>query len=176
METHAWGKGHILPFWDDEYRQLIYTKKPFNNNHDMIRWRQEGYSHSDDLFTGFLCDMNAPQPAWRNQLIEWFEDYFKVTDVGCSFYRMTTGTVLPQHSDTYEMYCRMFNCETKNIVRCLVMPESWVSGHYLEIDGTLIHSWHSGNFYWWRGSTPHMAANIGVQDRYTIQLTGHRIE
>jgi hypothetical protein len=119
--------------------------------------------------------MNQPQPLWTARLIEWFEDYFKVTDVGCSFYRMTTGTVLPRHSDTYAMYRSMFGCETKDIVRALVMPEGWASGHYLEINDTVIPTWHPGNFYWWRGDTPHMAANIGVTDRYTIQLTGHTV-
>ena len=176
MATHAWGKGHIQPFWDDKYKHLTYTKKPFNNNEDMIRWRREGYTHNDNLFIGYLCDMNESQPTWTDQLIKWFEDYFGVTDVGCSYYRMTTGTILPSHGDTYKMYRQMFNCETKDIVRALVMPEAWASGHYLEIDNTLIHTWHPGNFYWWRDDTPHMAANIGVTDRYTIQLTGHQFE
>jgi hypothetical protein len=176
MATHVWGKGHIQPFWDDQYRRLNYTKKAFNNPEDMVRWRQEGYTHSDELFTGYLCDMNSPLPNWTAQLINWFADYFGVTDIGCSYYRMTTGTVLPLHSDTYNMYRQMFGCETKNIIRALVMPEAWASGHYLEIGNTLIPAWHPGSFYWWEGNTPHMAANIGVADRYTIQLTGHRVE
>lgn len=176
MATHVWGKGHIQPFWDNEYRQLNYIKKPFNNNQDLIRWRREGYTHSDELFTGYLCDMDSSQPAWAGQLIEWFADYFSVTDIGCSFYRMTTGTILPLHSDTYSLYRQIFNCEVNDIVRCLVMPEAWSSGHYLEINQTSIPTWQPGNFYWWTGDTPHMAANIGVTDRYTIQLTGHRVE
>ena len=177
METPVinWGRGHIQPFWNDEYQHLNYTKKPFNNPADLDRWREEGYTHPNELFTGYLCDMNQPQPAWAAQLIEWFEDYFKVGDVGCSFYRMTTGTILPRHSDTYAAYRNMFGCESKDIVRALVMPEAWASGHYLEIDNTIIPTWNPGNFYWWRGDTPHMAANIGVTDRYTIQLTGHTI-
>lgn len=175
MATHDWGNGHIQPFWDDSYRHLKYTKKPFNNSADLMRWRREGYSHPDELFTGYLCDMTMTQPPWVTQLVKWFEDYFKVTDVGCSFYRMTTGTVLPVHGDTYGAYRKMFGCEIQDIVRCLVMPEAWNSGHYLEIAGTSISSWHPGNFYWWQGNTPHMAANIGVADRYTIQLTGHTV-
>jgi len=26
----------------------------------------------------------------------------------------------------------------------------------------------------WESDTPHMAANIGLEKRYTLQLTGHR--
>lgn len=175
MATHEWGSGHIEPFWEDEYKHLNYTKQAFNNPKDMIRWRREGYAHSDDLFVGFLCDMKHPQPIWNNLLIEWFEKYFNVTDVGTSYYRMTTGTILPVHSDTYIKYQELFSCEIKNIVRALVMPEDWQSGHYLEINGVLISDWSAGDFFWWNGDAPHMGANIGVNDRYTIQLTGHRV-
>lgn len=175
MATHEWGSGHIEPFWGNEYKHLNYTKEAFNNSEDMQRWRNEGYTHSDDLFTGYMCDMRQPQPSWNSLLIEWFEKYFSVTDVGTSYYRMTTGTILPLHSDTYAKYRELFGCETKDIVRALIMPEAWASGHYLEIDNTLIHTWNPGNFYWWEGDTPHMAANIGVVDRYSIQLTGHKI-
>ena len=176
MATHVWGKGNIQPFWDDQYKRLDYVKKPFNNPQDLIRWRREGYTHSDELFTGYLCDMNSAQPDWSAQLMEWFRDFFQVTDVGCSFYRMTTGTVLPVHSDTYSMYRQKFNCSVDSIVRAIIMPEAWASGHYLEINSVPIHLWYPGDFYWWRGDTPHMAANIGVTDRYTFQLTGHIVD
>ena len=138
----------------------------------MDRWRSEGYTHSNDLFTGFLCDMKNPQPYWSNILIKWFERNFDVKDTGISFYRMTTGTILPVHSDTYAKYRQIFDCEIKDIIRALIMPEDWKSGHYLEIDGKAISKWNAGDFFWWKGDTPHMAANIGVTDRYTVQITG----
>lgn len=176
MATHEWGNGHIRSFWTNEYKYLNYTKEKFNNPDDMVRWRREGYTHSDELFTGFMCDMRQPQPSWNGLLIDWFEKYFNVTNTGTSYYRMTTGTILPMHSDTYVKYRQMFNCTTNDIVRALIMPEDWHSGHYLEINGTAIGNWVSGDFFWWVGDVPHMAANIGVADRYTIQLTGHRVE
>lgn len=176
MVTHEWSKGHIDPFWNNEYKKLNYTKEQFNNPKDMIRWRREGYTHSTELFTGYMCDMRQPQPSWNNQLVDWFEKTFSATAVGTSYYRMTTGTILPLHRDTYARYRKLFGCKLQNIIRALVMPEDWHSGHYLEIDGVLIDSWKSGDYFWWRGETPHMAANIGVKDRYTIQLTGHCVE
>ena len=175
MATHVvWGKGHIEPFWTDAYKHLNYAKESFNNPVDLERWRDEGYSHRDDLFTGYLCDMRQPQPGWNDLLIEWFANHFDVTDIGTSYYCMTTGTILPVHSDTYAKYCSLFGCDVKDIVRALVMPEDWCSGHYLEINGTAVNSWRAGDFFWWIGDTPHMAANIGIKDRYTIQLTGHK--
>lgn len=175
METQeCWGKGHISPFWDNEYQTLNYAKESFNNSQDMERWRREGYTHKRELFTGFLCDMKKPQPKWNKQLISWAESQFKIKDVGTAYYRMTTGTILPVHSDTYKKYIKLFGCSIDNIIRILVMPEDWHSGHYLEVNGTLIADWRAGDYFWWRGDVPHMAANIGIDDRYTIQITGHQ--
>ena len=173
METQDWGKGYIQPFWDNAYKQLNYTLESFNNQLDMTRWRREGYVHPDSHFTGFMCDMRQPQPDWNSHLVKWFEDRFGVADVGTSYYRMGTGVILPNHSDTYKRYIELFGCKLENIIRALVMPEDWKSGHYLEVDGVAITNWRSGDYFWWRGDVVHMAANIGTEKRYTIQLTGH---
>lgn len=174
METQEpWGQGRIEPFWDDEYKNLDYIKEPFNNPEDMERWRREGYTHKQELFTGFLCDMRKPQPSWNSQLIAWAEQQFVITDIGTSYYRMTTGTVLPVHSDTYKKYIELFGCNIDDIVRILLMPEDWKSGHYIEVNGMSISGWVAGDYFWWRSDTPHMAANIGIEERYTIQITGH---
>ena len=56
--------------------------------------------------------------------------------------------------------------------RVLVFLEDWKSGHYFELDGIPIVNWKAGDYYQWTGATKHMASNIGVDDRYTLQLTG----
>lgn len=175
METQDWGTGHIDPFWDESYRDLKYIPSTFNNSIDLIRWRKEGYVHPESHFTGFLCDMRSPQPTWNYKLIDWFTEKFSVTDVGTSYYRMGTGVILPNHGDTYKKYIELFGCKLENIIRVLVMPADWQSGHYLEIEGVPLVNWHAGDYFWWRGDVVHMAANIGTTKRYSIQLTGHYI-
>jgi hypothetical protein len=175
MEIQDWGKGHIDPFWDNEYLHLTYVHEPFNNSVDLQRWRKEGYVHPDSHFTGLLCDMRRPQPSWNNKLISWFESTFNVTDVGTSYYKMGTGVILPLHGDTYKKYRELFGCKLDRIIRALVMPEDWKSGHYLEIDGVAFTNWKAGDYFWWRGDVVHLAANIGLAKRYTIQLTGHQL-
>jgi len=88
---------------------------------------------------------------------------------------MTTGTVLPEHVDTYERYIKLFNLKGQEdtIRRALIFLEDWSSGHYLEVAGTPITNWVKGNYVIWKNNTPHMAANIGITPRYTLQITGH---
>jgi hypothetical protein len=55
----------------------------------------------------------------------------------------------------------------------LVLLEDWKSGHYLEVMDRPIVNWQAGQVVEWTYDTPHMAANIGLEPRYTLQITGH---
>ena len=162
---------NIDPFWDDEYKFLNYERGYFNNNQDLTRWVDQGYHHGK--FFGDLCDMCSPQPSWNDRFIKHFEN-LKWKDVCTSYYRMSTGTILPMHSDTYKKYIEIFKVKSINTVRRgLVFLEDWQSGHYLEVDGKPILEWQRGDYVIWEGETLHMAANIGTTLRYTLQVTGH---
>ena len=43
-----------------------------------------------------------------------------------------------------------------------------------EVEGKPIINWRAGNYATWVGDTKHFAANIGVEYRYTLQITGHK--
>ena len=98
MATHGITKIHLQPFWDDEYKQLEYIQESFNDSESVVKWTDQGYS---DKFTGFMCDMRSPQPTWNQRIIDIF-DGKGWKDIGTSYYRMDTGTVLPNHSDLYK--------------------------------------------------------------------------
>jgi hypothetical protein len=89
---------------------------------------------------------------------------------------MTTGTVMPMHSDLYKKYIERFQLQgqEQTVCRALVMLEDWKSGHYLEVMDVPYTSWQAGQVVEWTYDTPHMAANIGLEDRYTLQITGHK--
>jgi hypothetical protein len=88
---------------------------------------------------------------------------------------MDTGTVLPNHQDLYKKYVQIFDLEgqEQKIYRAIVFLEDWQSGHYAEYDGIPYVGWRSGDCVIWHYDLPHMAANIGLLPRYTLQITGH---
>ena len=59
------------------------------------------------------------------------------------------------------------------IRRAIVFLEDWKSGHYLELQGKPIVEWKKGFTVIGAYDAPHMAANIGLNPRYTLQITGH---
>lgn len=158
-------------FWDDQYRHLNYHNEPFNNSLDIQRWTTLGYWCK---FTGDMCDMRGQQPSWNTKFINYFS-VLGWRDVCTSYYRMNTCTILPVHQDTYKKYIEIFNLEGReqDIRRAIVFLEDWSSGHYLEVNGRPYTGWRAGFCAIWNYDEPHMAANIGLEPRYTLQITGH---
>ena len=161
----------IPVFWDNEYKTLDYHVVPFNNPADVNLWITQGYSGK---IVGDLCDMERPQPSWNQQIIDYYAS-LGWQDIGTAYYRMTTGTVMPEHKDLYKKYISLHNLQGREhtIRRAVVFLEDWQSGHYLEIDQRPVTNWRAGQTVEWYYDTPHMAANLGLAPRYTLQITGH---
>ena len=162
---------NIEPFWDDEYKHLDYSVESFNNPPDTEYWLKAGYRCN---FTGAMCDMRKTQPSWNDKFINYFEG-LGWRDIGTSYYRMDTCTILPVHQDTYKRYVELFSLQGQEhkIRRAIVFLEDWQSGHYLELKGRPITGWRAGFTVVWAYDAPHMAANLGLTPRYTLQITGH---
>lgn len=171
MATPAAFKYHIPKFWDDEFKTLDYINEPFNDPESVSIWVSQGYSTK---ICGDLCDMRHRLPAWTEKFINIYTE-LGWKDIGLAFYRMSTGTVMPVHQDLYRRYIEVFDLEGREhtINRALLLLEDWKSGHYLEVDSHPYVNWRAGDVVQWMYSTPHMAANLGLEDRYTLQITGH---
>lgn len=161
----------LEPFWNDDYKSIDYVQEPFNDPQSVALWLKQGY-HSK--ICGDLADMRHELPGWVAQFIHIYR--CKGWDnIGIAFYRMPTGTVMPVHQDLYRRYVELFDLQGKEhkIRRALVLLEDWKPGHYLEVDGRPYVDWKAGFTVEWYYDTPHMAANIGLLDRYSLQITGH---
>ena len=172
METHAVVKYNLEVFWDNEFKCLDYIQEPFNDPVSVNKWLTQGYPGK---IVGAMCDMRQPQPTWNHRFVKHFEQ-LGWKDIGTSYYRMSTGTVMPVHSDLYKKYIELFELQGREqtVCRALVLLEDWKSGHYLEVQGVPYTGWQAGQVVEWTYDTPHMAANIGLEDRYTLQITGHK--
>ena len=171
MATHVVTKYTLEVFWDDEFKHLNYIQEPFNDPDDVAKWLSLGYQNK---VCGEMCDMRHKLPSWNHKFIEHYQ-LLGWNNIGVSYYRMTTGTVMPVHQDRYKRYVELFNLQGKEhtIRRALVLLEDWKSGHYLELQGIPYTDWKAGQVVEWTYDPPHMAANIGLEDRYTLQITGH---
>jgi len=171
MATHAIIKYKIPKFWDDEFKSLAYVNEPFNDDTNLRLWTEAGFANK---FTGDMCDMRGAQPRWNQQFINIFEQ-LGWQDIGTSYYRMMPGTILPTHSDLYKKYIDIFKLQgqEQTIRRAVVFLEDWRPGHYAEYNDQPFVNWSAGWTIEWQYNAPHMAANMGLTPRYTLQITGH---
>lgn len=163
-------QGIIEVFWDQSYRNFPYERQPLMD-YEIESWRKRGYVNFDN-FSGQMYSSKNPMPDW----IRKFDDLFNMKNQTYLFYKMSTLEIMPEHRDHYQTYIRLFNPKVENIKRVLVFLEDWRPGHYLEIDGKGLVNWRAGDFVKWDNFTPHAAANIGIEDRFTLQITGEEIE
>lgn len=168
----TWAKGFVDPSkaWKvDDIKNLPYVRQSFNDQEQVTEWQQQGFIPR----TGMMYDMREQhQPMATRFLTNWAEDR-GLEHVGISYYCMEPGDNLPYHSDTYQRYIQIFDLEArkKNIIRYVFFLEDRKPGHILEVDGKII-DWIAGNYIAWKHDVPHMAANFGTENRYTIQVTG----
>jgi hypothetical protein len=171
MATPAIVNYSIHKFWDDEFKHLEYKQEEFNDPDNLKLWTDLGYANR---FTGDMCDMRSPQPSWNNQFVEHFAA-LGWKDIGTSYYRMGPGIILPTHGDLYKRYIELFNLQGREhtIRRAIIFLEDWKPGHYFEGLGVPTVQWRAGDTVEWTYNTEHMAANMGIEPRYTLQVTGH---
>lgn len=171
QEKHnRWSRGHVA-LGLNTHRDLEYVNETFNDAASLELWRSLGYTQT--RFTGDMYDMRHPEPDW----IDAFRKHFPLQYFSWSVYRMRPGSVLPNHADTYSRFVKIYDiADPTAIHRTVIFLENWQSGHYFEIDGTPVIGWQAGDTVTWRYDVPHIAANIGMTDRYTLQITGVPVE
>ena len=162
--------GHISSFWHDEdFKELSFVKQPIMDS-EIEEWRSMGYDHVKS-FSGSMYDNRNPMPDWVSRL----DPLFGMHNQTYTFYRMDTLEIMPVHSDHYNTYCKINNTTTEQVERAILMLEDWKPGHYFELDGIGYVNWKAGDWFKWRGDVPHAASNIGIEPRYTLQITGKSV-
>ena len=87
--------------------------------------------------------------------------------------KMLPGMILPTHADKFDYFKKTHVVDDADrIMRIIMFLEPWQPGHISEVDGQPNTLWKAGDWVCWFNKTPHMAANIGQTDRYTLQITG----
>lgn len=158
--------GNMEPFWNTAFKELPYVKQPIMDS-EIEQWRDMGYDYVKS-FSGSMYDNRNPMPDWVHRL----ESMLGMCNHTYTFYRMDTLEIMPVHSDHFATYSRLHNTTPDNVERVVLMLEDWKPGHYFEMDGVGYVNWKAGAWFKWRGDVPHAASNIGVEPRYTLQITG----
>ena len=160
-----WHKTKVPVVWDTSFKHFNYIDDPITGVQDTV-WRKQGYNHERTY--GSMYGHPNRMPEWVLNVSK----YLKLKKCGFVFYKMKTLDIMPLHVDHYKKYCDVFEVDYEQVFRAVVFLENWQSGHYFEIDEEAIVNWSAGDVVMWQGNIPHSASNIGISDRYTLQITG----
>ena len=160
-----WTKGKCPVLWDEGYKYFNYVRQPITGA-ESDAWRKQGYTHENT--TGKMYDSRNTMPDYAIQVAQ----LLNLHNPGFVFYKMDTLDIMPTHVDHYNTYCKVFNKERNEVRRAIVFLEDWKPGHYFEADSKAFVNWKAGEYVLWQPDTPHAASNIGVDPRYTLQITG----
>jgi hypothetical protein len=156
------------PFWSaEDYKTLSYESSYFRDSVQLNAWKDAGHNIEQTLIQ-------------ISQLNEYSDVHFKILSyfpnikfTGLCFHKLTPGNYLPTHIDRYDYFMQKNNItDVDKIMRYVVFLEDWNDGQFLTVADKVYTQWTAGDVIGWSGSTPHSAVNLGMRDRYTLQVTG----
>lgn len=152
--------------WGNFYKDLSYEESLFRDPEQVSVWQKVGYHlpSTTILINQTFSIHDYPQ-------IE--KNFSELVNVGICFHKLVPGHYLPTHVDKYGFYKSKNKITDSNQVhRYVVFLEDWKDGHILTVNDTVYTGWKAGDCVGWAGETPHSAINLGIEDRYTLQITG----
>lgn len=86
--------------------------------------------------------------------------------------RQHPGCVIPWHRDTFYQINQRFPDRKELKVRANIFMEDWKIGHMIQYDDTIVSHWKQGEGLLWDSEILHLGANAGMQDKFTLQISG----
>jgi hypothetical protein len=131
-------------------------------------YRKYGYTEHNTI----LWKTTAREPKltfdWEQTII----DQLPLDHAVAALTRQDPGQILPWHEDKFFMLRRLYPEDVRPIWRFLLMMEDWKIGHILQINNSVFSHWKRGDVVVWKPSTMHLAANAGIEVKWTCNITG----
>jgi hypothetical protein len=156
--------------WNDKHKDLEYTVDYFKDNSVLNLWESSGIKKDQTKI--YLHQMTKPY-IWMNHVVTQINNRFNLSNCTYAFHKITPGNFLAMHSDYYAYFKKNNNIvDSDRIKRIIIFLEDGHPGHILIVNNVCYINWKKGAYASWVGSDPHLAANLGICDRYTLQITG----
>lgn len=154
--------GKIEKIWTDQ----DYLNLPWYINPDHEE-RFNATVETDTYNIGVaICNENLPHIFY--EILKNFDIIKPVVAVN----KLSPGQILPYHKDKFTTYKKRNNIkDNEDIVRYIVFLHDAKAGQQLWIENNICIG-PAGSYFGWDKNTIHMAANLGWEDRYILQITG----
>lgn len=111
---------------------------------------------------------------WDNTQIDFklLGDLLGIEVITVSSIKQPPGCVVPLHRDTFFQINKQYPYRTDLKVRANMYLEDWKLGHFIQYNDKISTHWQAGDGFLWDSTVLHLSANAGMQDKYTLQISG----
>jgi hypothetical protein len=156
--------------WGDRHKNLEYRLDYLKDQEFLDIWQSSGIEKSQTEI--YLHQMSQPY-QWMGHIVKKIKEEFNLSNCSYAFHKLKPGKFLGMHSDKYSFFKKTYNIlDESKIRRIIIFLENGQDGHILIVNDKCYMNWKAGDWVCWTGSDPHLAANLGIHDRYTLQITG----
>jgi hypothetical protein len=86
------------------------------------------------------------------------------------------GCIIPWHRDTFFKINQLLSDRTELKIRANIHLEDWKIGHFIQYDNIVHTHWSTGDALLWDSSILHLGANAGMENKYTLQVSGFLLQ
>ena len=122
----------------------------------------------------------------RIQQLWWDDGQIDYTDIGkqlgmevitVSTILQPPGNVITVHRDTFFQINKKYPNDNRTKVRANIYLEDWKVGHIIQYqdenkDWQNSTHWKTGEGFMWDSNVLHLGANVGLEPKYTLQISG----
>ena len=149
-----------------DFKNVPYEFELFRDTEQLNVWKNAGHNIENTR-------IGINQSFDISQLESIKEHFSYLSNIGICFHVLTPGNYLPEHRDYYGFYANKYNITDLNqIERSVVFLENHKPGHFLTVENSVYANWSAGDICTWQGTKLHSAINLGIDNRYTLQVTG----
>ena len=113
------------------------------------------------------------QRFWQNTEIDFNDISSKLNMevITISSILQPPGSILPLHIDSFYQLRKKYP-NKKNPMRAIIFLEDWKLGHFLQYENNVETHWQQGQGIIWGSNVYHLSANAGIENKYTLQVSG----
>jgi len=115
---------------------------------------------------------------WTNKQIDYKQlgEKLSMEVVTVSTILQPPGCVVPYHRDTFFQISQRYPERTELKVRANIYLQDYKLGQFIQyVENDIIHTstnWKAGNGFVWDSDILHLSSNAGMQNKYTLQVSG----
>lgn len=147
--------------------------------HDCLGHQQAELKDIHDEVGGFPASLTHHNTMFYQKFFEESEIDFKelgeqlsIEAITVSIIKQPPGMTNPMHRDTFYQINKKFPNDERLKVRANIQLLDWKDGHFLQFNNQVVTHWKANTGYMWDSSVLHLAANAGLEDRYSLQVSG----